>query len=212
MAFQDFRIIYERADFLALSGQIPLKLVTALLLQLPLASPIKDIKLIGPAANPALSVEWETLVSDDDVDLVDDFIATFIGGATTSEPFEIESLDPSLDGSGALVPKIDFTTPLLDEGTYQVSWACEIQPETGVPNTGVLGQFTVTRSDGASRTWRDTWDLPFPRFFGSCITFKVSTGQTIRTQLSFQKLGVDPVNAAMSVARVTIDQIAAGNE
>ena len=212
MSFQNFRVIYERTDFLALVGNIPIKILTAQLLQIPLASAITEIKLVGPSANPSVAVEWEALISDDDIDTVDDFIATFIGGATTSQPFEIESLDPSLDGSGNVIPKIDFITPLLDEGTYQVSWACEIQTETQVPNTGVLGILTVTRSDGASRTWRDSWDLPFPHFFGDCITFKAETGQSIRVQLSFQKLGADPVNAAMSVARVTIDQIATGNE
>lgn len=212
MAFQDFRIIYERADFLALSGAIPLKLVTALLLQLPLESPIKDIKLIGPAANPALSVEWETLVSDDDVDLVDDFVATFAGGATTSQPFEIESLATSNESLGVFTDKIDFTTPLLDEGTYQVSWSSATQMLAAVTNTGVQAQFIVTRSDGVSRTWPDTWDLAFPHFFGNCITFKVQTGQTIRTQLQFRKLGVAAATAQMGGVRVTIDQIASGDE
>lgn len=212
MAFQDFRVIYERSDFLALSGQIPLKLVTALLLQLPLTSPIKDVKLVGPAANPSLAVEWESLISDDDLDAIDDFVATFPGGATTSQPFEIESLAISTESAGSLTPKIDFTTPLLDEGTYQVSWACDTQMQAAVANTGVEAQFIVTRSDAVSRNWPDTWDLAFPHFFGNCITFKVQTGQTIRVQLLFRKLGVAAATAQIGLARVTIDQIAAGND
>ena len=207
MAFLDFRIIYERSDFLALSGAIPIRLLTAQLLALPLADAITEIRLTGPGGS-SVAVQWETLPSDETIDTVDDFISVFAGGATTSEPIELESLDPTNDGTGNLVDKIDFTTQPLDGGTYQVSWASEIQMVAAVAATGVLARFIVTRSDGASRPWRDSWDLDFPHFFGNCITFKVTTGQTIRVQLQFQKLGGAAATAQMSAARVTIDQIA----
>lgn len=206
MSNQNFRVIYERGEFLALVGSINLPLLIAQLNDLPLASPIVDIRLT--TGTIGVAIEWDSLISDADFDLVDNLIATFVGGATTSEPFEIESLAASTDGGGGLITKIDFTTPPLDGGTYQVLWNAEIRTTTLVAGTGVGGRMTLTRSDPVSRVWDDSWDLNFPHLFGSGITFQVTSGQTIRALLQFQKIGAPAVLAEMSRARVTIDKIA----
>lgn len=205
MPNQNFRVIYDRSEFLALVGNINLPLLTAQLVALPLTSPIVDIRLIPTGIG--VSIEWETLISDTDFALVDALIETFTGGGTTSSPFEIESLGTSTDGTGSFITKVDFTTPALDPGTYQVLWDAQIRTTTLVAGTGVGARITLTRSDPISRVWDDSWDLNFAHHFGGGITFQVTAGQTIRALLQFQKLGAPAVLAEMSRARVTIDKI-----
>lgn len=206
MPNQTFRVVYERAEFLALVGnEINLGILTTQLAALPLASPIVDVRLTNGSVG--VIIEWNELISDADFDLVDNLIETFVGGTTTSAPFEIESLAATTSGTGAIVDKIDFTTPALDPGTYQVIWGSEIRITTLVAGTGVGARITLTRSDPVSRVWDDSWDLNFPHFFGGGITFQVTAGQTIRALLQFQKIGVPAVLAEISRARITIDKI-----
>jgi hypothetical protein len=180
----------------------------------PLSVPVNETRIaLGGAA---LIVDWAGLPSADDVQRVADLIPTIEGVATTSEPFEIESLGTTTTTDTVTpVDKIDFATPPLDEGTYQVMWDCLVGMVATVANTGVKGIITLTRIRGASsvaRTWSHGWNQQEPQLFGSGITFKCQAGDRIRAQLQVLKLGAAAATAAMAMARITIDQIARPGE
>ncbi len=175
-----------------------------------LTVPINETRLaLGGAA---LIVEWATLPTSSDVAAVTATVPTIVGVVTTSEPFELESLAVTTTTDATTpVDKIDFTTPPLDAGTYQVIWDCLVGMVATVANTGVKGIITLTRIRGAtsvSRTWSHGWNQQEPQLFGSAITFKCQAGDRIRAQLQVLKLGAAAATAAMSMARITIDQIA----
>lgn len=213
MASTTFIRSYPRADFLALPGSIPLPLLRAVLGAVPQTVSIIDVRLT-PQQDGAV-VEWLGRPATADVQAIDDAIAAFAGGATTSEPFELESLaSTNAPSDGSLATVIDFTTPSLDGGTYQVLWAALVGMLATVANTGVRGLITLTRmnADGSgavTRSWEHNWTMQQPQTFSGGITFKCQTGQKIRARLQVQKLGVAAATAQIGGSRITIDQISA---
>lgn len=213
MAEDSFRRFYVRADFTSMPGNvIDLPLLTTILLALnaSLSQPIIDMRELPGETGVAL--EWRARPTDADLLLVDGAIHAFAGGVTTSEPFEIESLGTTSEAAGALVDKLDFTTPGLAAGTYQVLWAALVGMLATVANAGVRGLITLTRMNGdgsgaVSRPWEHNWNLQQPQTFSGGITFKCSAGQKIRARLQVQKIGAPAATAQMAAARITIDQI-----
>lgn len=210
MPFSPFPRYYTRTDFAALSGPVPIPLLTSSLRLLTLTLPVRDVR----ATLDGAVVEWESLPPQADINAVDAAVAAFTGGATTAEPFELESLGVTNEAAGALVDKIDFTTPGLDAGTYQVLWAALVGMLATVTNAGVRGLITLTRMNGdgsgaVSRPWEHNWNLQQPQTFSGGITFKCTAGQKIRARLQVQKVGA-AATAQMASARITIDQISPG--
>lgn len=206
MADESYRKTYYQADFTSLSGSLAENkpLLEAALTALALTVPVNEVRLaLGGAA---AIVEWQALPALADVAAVDAAVAAFVGGTTTSQPFEYNSFDVTTSTSGAPITKIDETTPPLDAGTYQVIWTSSLRMAAVLANTGVVADVTLTRGDGASVHQDDAWNLSNRHAFNGAITFQVLAGQTIRSQLTFNRLGASGT-AEMSGARITVDKI-----
>lgn len=204
MAQSNFTRIYLRADFTSLAGNIPIALLATTLTALALSVPILDVRFT-PQQN-AVIVEWNTFPSAADITALDAAVAAFIGGTTTSQPFEYNSFAVSTSASSTPVTKIDQTTPPLDAGTYQVLWTTSLRMQAVIANTGVQADITLSRSDGVSVHQDDAWDLTNRHAFNGALTFQVLAGQTIRSQLTFNRLGASGT-AEMSGVRITVDKI-----
>ena len=148
---------YPRADFLALSGDIPIALLRTALNAVPQTVTIIDVRL-SPQQDAAV-VEWLAFPSQQDIADLDAAIAAFAGGATTSQPFEFNDFGASTSSNSTPVNKIDVTTPPLDPGTYQVIWTSSLRMATAAANAGVQGKIHLERSDGAVVEQTDAWDL-----------------------------------------------------
>jgi hypothetical protein len=209
VAEEEYRRFYPRAAFVALTGNIPLALLQAKAAELnaTLSQPIIDLRET-PGESGAI-FEWRARPSDADLLAVDGFVAAFVGGTTTSEPFEIESLGITQATSATLVDKIDVTTPPLEPGTYQMVWCTTLRMNPAGAASGVLGTVRLTRSDGVFREQKDSWDLTAEHAFNGAITFKVTAGQTLNAKVSVSRIGANGV-AEMLGVRVTIDQLSAG--
>lgn len=208
MSEVNFTKFYRVSDFVSLvTASINEGLLRTALSGLTLSTPIGNVEALAPGLGARL--QWDTLPSAADITSIDGVIAAFTGGATTSEPFEIESLGTTQSTSGALVDKINFTTPPLDAGTYQVCWCSSLRMNPAAANAGVLGTLRVTRSDAVFREQSDAWDLTANHAFNGAITFKVLTGQTLTVRHSVSRIGASGT-AEMFGVRVTIDQLSAG--
>lgn len=201
-----FRRRYTQADFVALPTSIgeALPLLRTALAVLTLTEPVYDVRL-DPSGAAAI-VEWVALPTSGDLAAVNAAVAAFTGGSTTSAPIEINSFGAATSTSGTPTVKITHTTQPLDEGTYQVIWNSSIRMQAVIANTGVEGRIAIQRSDGASVSQSDAWDLANLHTFNGAITFVILAGQTIAVTLSFLRLGASGV-AEMSGARITIDKI-----
>lgn len=206
MADDYFRRRYAQSDFPALAGSIAenIGLLRTALAQLVLTEPVYDVRL-DPGQAAAI-VEWVRLPSTGDLTAVNNAVAAFVGGTTTSAPIEINSFGVSTTTSATPVTKITHTTLPLAAGTYQVIWNSSIRMQAVAANTGVEGRITITRSDGASVAQTDAWDLANNHVFNGAITFVVLAGQTITATLAFLRLGSSGT-AEMSGARITIDKV-----
>jgi hypothetical protein len=208
MADNSIRRIYRRADFTSLVGNIPLALLRTTLGALVLTVAIADVRFTP--AEDGVIVEWFPLPVANDLVIVDAAVAAFVGGVTTSEPFEINSFAATTSNSAVAVDKVDFTTPQLSPGTYQVIWNSSLRMQAIIANTGVRATMRVTRSDGVFVEQTDGWDLTEPHGYNGALTFKILAGQTIRTRLQVVRLGASGV-AEISGVRITIDQISSSS-
>lgn len=207
MADTSFRRFYHQFEFAALTGGLTASNVALLetaLRALTLTVPIGSVSLVGSGA--AVVVEWEALPVAADLAAVDAAVAAFTGGTTTSSPFEYNSFAASTTTSNTHQTKLDNTTPPLDAGTYQVIWNSTLRMQAVAANTGVEGKAAITRSDGVNVTQIDSWDLAQGHAFNGAITFQVQAGQTIRSVLTFARLGASNT-AEISGARITVDKI-----
>ncbi len=207
MAEDSFRRFYLRADFTSLPGNvIPLPLLTTQLVQLnaSLSQQIIDVRELPGITGVA--IEWHSRPSDADLLLVDDLIADFVGGTTTSEPFELESFGATQAPNGTPVLKATLATPPLDAGTYAFNWNSQLRMNPAGASSGVEGRIRITRSDGVFREQPDAWDLTAPHAFNGSITFKVSAGQTLTATAHVLRLGGAGI-AEMLGLRFTIDQL-----
>jgi hypothetical protein len=206
MADESFRKTYYQADFTSLGGSIAANktLLETALSQLTLIVPVNEVRLaLGGAA---AVVEWQALPDPADVAAVTAAVVAFVGGTTTSQPFEYNSFAAATSTSSTPVTKIDQTTPPLDAGTYQVIWTTSLRMLAVAANTGVRGTIRLTRSDGVFVEQTDGWDLTEPHAYNGAITFQVLAGQTITSLLTFNRLGASGT-AEMSGARITVDKI-----
>lgn len=204
MAENNYTRIYLREEFTSLVGNIPIALLAAQLTALSLTVPPIDVRFTPQ--EHAVIVEWDQFPSAQDIVDLDAAVAAFAGGATTSEPFQYNSFAVATSTSSTPVVKIDQTTPPLDAGTYQVIWTSSTRMQAVAANTGVQADVTLTRSDGVSVHQDDAWNLANRHAFNGAITFQVLAGQTIRSELTFNRLGASGT-AEMSGARITVDKI-----
>lgn len=204
MALSNYTRIYLRAEFTSLVGDIPIAVLATQLTALPLSVAPIDVRLSSQGG--AVIVEWNTFPSAADLVALDAAVAGFIGGSTTSSPFEYNSFGATTSTSAAPVNKIAESTPPLDAGTYQVVWNSMLRMAAVIANTGVEGKIRLTRSDGVFVEQVDSWDLTARHAFNGAITFVVQAGQTLSVVLSLSRLGASGT-AEMSGARVTIDKL-----
>lgn len=206
MAESSFRRFYRVTEFLALVGGLRanIHMIRLAIGALDLSAQVAAVEIIGN--DDVLLVEWTTLPTDEDLELVDDLVPVVVGGTTTSEPFIFQSFAVSQSTSNTHVAKIDETTPPLDAGTYQVSWSCSLRMASVVANTGVEGKIRLERSDGQAVEQDDAWDRANRHAYNGSQPFQIVAGQTIRALLTFARLGASNT-AEMSGARVTIDKI-----
>lgn len=205
MAQSSFDRLYAREDLTLLVGSVPIDLLRAMLLGVTLTEPISAVQL---TTTQGVLVKWTTIPSGADIAAVDAFMAGFVGGTTTSEPFEQESLGVTQATSGTLVDKLDFTTPPLSPGTYQMCWCSTLRMNPAGANSGVLGTVRITRSDAVFREQTDAWDLTAHHAYNGAITFKVLAGQTLNAKVSVSRIGANGT-AEMLGVRLTIDQLSA---
>jgi hypothetical protein len=205
-----YRITLLREAFTSLQGDVPLELFKQTLLTLPLTVPITDVRR-SPSGN-AIVLEWfGDPPSIADRGAVNDAAAAFVGGVTTSAPIEIESLGITSATTATLVDVIDVTTPPRDGGTYLIVTDSQVGMLATVANAGVRGLVTMTRIRGATsktRVWEHNWTRAEPQFFGPSLDFRCEAGDVLRVLMQVGKVGTPAATAQMSMARVSIDQIA----
>jgi hypothetical protein len=205
-----YRIPFLREAFTALVGNIPIALLRSELMALPLTVPVSDARMM--LMGNGVIVEWlGEPPTVQDRQAVRDKVAAFVGGTTTSEPIEVESLPITSATTAALVDVIDVTTPPGNGGTIQIMWCALVGMLATVANAGVRGVITLTRIRGATqvvRQYEHNWTRQEPQLFGSGITFKCQAGDKIRVLLQVGKVGAPAATAQMAMARVTIDPIA----
>lgn len=195
--------LYRRTEFVALaSGPVPEPLLKAQLAELTLTAPIVAAEVL-PTGDVAIS--FAGYPTEADVDALDQFVAEFEGGETSSAPIELNSFAVAT-ATDTPVEKIHTVTPPLEAGTYQVIWTSSLRMQAIAANTGVEGKIRLERSDGVAVEQTDAWDLNVRHAFNGVITFVVQAGQTITATLSFSRLGASGT-AEMSGARVTIDKL-----
>ena len=207
MADLSIRAFYQRAAFVAMipaAANIPLLRTT--LQALALGTPFAEVRALPDGG---AVVEWTavTATTTADVALVSAAIAAFVGSATTSEPFELESFGATQANSATPVLKATLATGPLDGGTYGFNWVSQLRMNPANAAGGVQGVIRITRSDGVVREQSDSWDLAFPHAFNGGITFKVSAGQTLTATAHVLRLG-SAGTAEMLGLRMTIDQLA----
>jgi hypothetical protein len=207
MADEDsgYRIKFLREAFTALVGNIPIALLRTELLALVLTVPITDARM--NLSGSAVIVEWlgEPPITADRA-AVANKVASFVGGATTAQPFVYNSFAVAASTSSTPVVKINETTPPLDEGTYQFSWTSSLRMQAVIANTGIQADITFTRSDGVSVHQDDAWDRNVKHAYNGSMPFPILAGQTVTSLLTFQRLGASGT-AEMSGARITVDKI-----
>jgi hypothetical protein len=185
---------------------IDVQLLRTMIGELTVSTPVVDVQRVDTPSSGVV-VSWASEPSAADVLRVDGVIAAFPGVlTTTSEPFQINSFAVATSANTTPVTKTDFTTPALDPGTYQVIWTSSTRMQAVAANTGVQADITLTRSDGVAVHQDDAWDRANRHAFNGVITFQVLAGQTIRSLLTFNRLGASGT-AEMSGARITIDKI-----
>jgi hypothetical protein len=202
-----FRVFYQRAAFVAMipaAANIPL--LRATLKSLPLATQFAEVR---PLPDGGAVVEWTTVTATTatDVALVNAAVAAFTGGATTSQPFSLESFGatPALNATPVL--KASLATGPLDGGTYTFSWNSSLRMNPANVNGGVQGVIRLASSSGDFREQPDSWDLAFPHAFNGSIIFEVQAGQSLTATAHVLRLG-SAGTAEMSGLRFTIDQLA----
>lgn len=208
MSETTFRKYYPQAEFTAMGGEFTRADQFALYLTtIALSDPVVDVRAV---ANQSISVEWASLPSQSDMNLVDAAVASFVALPPTNAPLVAESLGITSATSSTLVDVIDVTTPPRDGGTYQVLWDCLVGMLATVANAGVRGLITLTRTQGSNvvtRQWEHNWNLQQPQTFSGGITFECQPGATIRARLQVAKIGAPAATAQLSVARITADKI-----
>jgi hypothetical protein len=207
MADQSFRVFYPRAAFVAmLTAAANIPLLRATLAALPLTTQFAEVR---PLPDGGAVVEWIAIAASTpaDVALVNAAVAVFTGGATTSQPFSLESFAATQALNATPVLKATLATVPLDGGTYTFSWNSTLRMNPANVNGGVQGIIRLASSSGDFREQPDSWDLAFPHAFNGSIIFEVQAGQILTATAHVARLG-SAGTAEMSGLRFTIDQLA----
>ena len=197
MAYENYRILFPRSDFLTLAGSVPLPLLTTKLLELSLATPIIEVRA---APNGAVAVEWESLISTQDRLAVQSAIANFAGEPTTSEALIVTAAGPFLAPSSTPVLALRLTSPPLDDGDYQLSWASEHRLTAAASQTASRVTLTVNGVIVQRTHWAEILETAYNGSF----PIKRTAGQTIVADLHVSKVGAGPVSAELTRARLAI--------
>jgi len=199
VAETNIRRFYAREEFIALNGPIPIDLLSTALSGLTLDVPIADLRITTAGG---LMIEWAALPSSADITVIDAAIATFTGGTTTSTLAVQTNNGPVTASTSTPVDVIDFTTPPLSTGKYQVIWTSMFRLTATAANTGARAIATV-----AGVTQQSHWGEALVTAYNGAATFERLAGQTIHVRLQIAKIGAGAVNAEMTGARFSIDKI-----
>jgi hypothetical protein len=204
MAETNYTRFYLREEFTALVGNIPIALFATVIGGLTLTVHPIDVRLT-PQQHGVI-IEWTAFPSTEDITAVDAAVAAFVGGTTTSEPFVTVNAGP-ITTTGAAVDVIDFTSPPLDAGTYQIIFSSQFRMTAVVVGDAARALTIVTASPAGPSTQQDHWGEAVVKAYNGAATIKRSAGQTIRVQLQIQEVGPGVGTAEMTKARVTVDKI-----
>src|ERR687897_452863 len=215
MAVTNAKTFIGQGEFTALQGGLGnnIGVIETEFRSLVLSVAIANVRLYG--GEEGVGGEWAGAPSTADIAAITQRAALIVGGGTTSEPIEREALAATnATVADAPVEVIDVTTPPRDKGTYTVLWSALVGMLATITNAGVRGTITLSLIRAgvtiATRTYTHGWNQQEPQLFGAGLTFTCQAGDRIRARLQVTKLGVPAATAQMGMARVTIDQIAAG--
>jgi hypothetical protein len=208
MADNSFRRFYRRVDFVALA-------LTADLNAGPLAIQINALALSTPVAEvrantllaDGIVIEWLSLPTLADFAAIDAVVAAFVGGSTAIQPFVVTVNSAVTTTSATPTNVIDFTTPTLDAGTYQIIFSSQFRLTTAVAGEAARALFVVTASPAAAVTQQDHSGDPVVKAYNGAVTLARAQGQTMRVQLQIAEVGPGVATAEMTQARITIDRI-----
>lgn len=189
MPYDAFRILFTRADFELARGPIDLELLKTHLIALPLESPILDIRA---AANEGVSVEWASLISERDRQLVGNAVREFEQGPTVRHLIH-ETMSNVSASSSAPVSSGQFTSPPLVAGRYLVQWRTNLCLSNLASATFARATANVNNAELQSTHWHDT----HPHAFNGAVPLEVSEGGVIRAALIIAKVGVGAVAAEL---------------
>jgi hypothetical protein len=199
VADTNIKRFYRREEFPLLNGPIPLDLLSTTLGGLTLSVPIANLGITIPGG---LVIEWAAFPSTVDITAIDAAIAAFTGGTTTSTLAVQSNNGPVTASTATAVDVIDYTTPALSAGKYQVIWNSMFRLTATAANTGARAIATVS-----GVTQQAHWGEFLFTAYNGAATFERLAGQTIRVQLQIAKIGAGAVNAEMTGARFSIDKI-----
>jgi hypothetical protein len=199
VADTNIRRFYRREEFVLLNGSIPLDLLSTTLGGLTLSVPIANLSITVPGG---LVIEWAAFPSTADITAIDAAIAAFTGGNTTSTLAVQTNNGPVTASTATAVDVIDYTTPALSAGKYQVIWNSMFRLTATAANTGARAIATVS-----GVTQQAHWGETLVSAYNGAATFERLAGQTIRVQLQIAKIGAGAVNAEITGARFSIDKI-----
>jgi hypothetical protein len=198
MAKDDFRRIYNASEFPLLQGPLEagFDIFKAQVNALDLNNEIGYFELVDRGG--AVLFYWDEYPGEDDLNDVQGVVSAFVGGGTSEAPVEINNWDPVTAITTDLVLSIDYTTPPLAHGTYQVILNNTHRLQAETPNQGSRLFQRVDRSDGGAYEQNDHTTMFFTVSKNLPITFQVEAGQTIRV-----RTGVALITGAGGVAEVT---------
>ncbi len=198
MAHETYRLTFEPSDFPLVEGPVDIVLLSTALAGLPLESRIIDVR---PSTAGGISIEWLSLISPEDRELVVSTLARFTQVEPTSESFTRAVAGPVTASTSTLVSVLDFVTPPLEAGRYRVAWLSQLRLTLSASATHARAVAVI---EGRTQQHHTSDVLPHA-FNGHCLVDR-RAGETLRVSLSIAKLGSGPVSAEMSDACFTIEK------
>jgi hypothetical protein len=199
MALTTIQRFYRREEFVLLNGPLSVPLFQTHLSGVVLSVPVANLEL---TSGGGLRIQWEGHPSPEDILAIDGGVASFVGGVTTSAPIVQANAGPVIASNSTAVDAIDFTTPALDGGTYQVIWTSSYRLSAAAANTAARAIATIN-----SVSQQTHWGESVVCAYNGAATFVRNAGQVVRVQLQIAKIGAGVVNAEMTNARFSIDKI-----
>jgi hypothetical protein len=192
-------LYFSRDEFLQLSGAVSRQLFLTHIEDIITPFGIQDVTVLP---NAGIRVDLTDTLDSTQRQTLRDRVASFAGATLIEKPTVQSVAGPILATNGTLVDVIDFTTPQLTGGTYQVGWTSNLRLTANAANTGARALATIN-----GQTQPTHWDRNLVVAFNGMVTLDRTAGQTIHFQLQVSKVGSGAADAEVTNARCTIDKI-----